>query len=265
MAWMARTASQRRDVQKVLPGARSVIVVAKNYFAPRPKAHPCGGRVSRYAWGRDYHRVMAKPLRRLARYISELQPGAQWYVSIDTGPVAERAWAERAGVGWIGKNGLAIRQGLGSWFFLGVVITTAALAVDSPAMPHCGTCQRCLEACPTRAIVEPGVIDARRCIAYHTIENRGAIPEELACRFGDWLFGCDVCQEVCPWNRSARVTTDPAFEPRPENACIDPGEVFSMDEAAFAARFAGSPIRRATLDGLKRNGRIVIGNGDRGG
>ena len=257
MDWLVRTKDLRQDVRRKLPGARSVVVVARNYYAERPAAPEGTGRVSRYAWGRDYHRVLGKPLRRLADRISQMGDGVRCYCCVDTGPVMEREWAVRAGVGWPGKNGLVLREDLGSWFFLGVIVTTLELAPDPPVASRCGTCQRCVEACPTGAIVEPGVVDARRCISYLTIENRGPIPEEIEPRLGDWVFGCDVCQEVCPWNRKARETSEQDFHPREGQAFVDPDALARMDRAAFEERFAGTAIRRATYDGMQRNARVV--------
>ena len=260
MGWLACTKELRQDPRALLPGARSVVVVASNYYAARPATERPGGRVSRYAWGRDYHRVLRKPLRDLTDFVIGLEDGAQAHQSIDTGPIAECAWASRAGVGWIGKNALLIRQDAGSWVFLGVILTTVALVPDTPAANRCGTCRRCIDACPTGAIIAPGVVDARRCIAYHTIENRKAIPEDLQPLFGDWVFGCDVCQEVCPWNSNARETSFRDFHPRPGHASLDLEGLDAIDETTFKKRFAGSPIRRATLSGMQRNACIVARN-----
>ncbi len=260
MEWMARTKEVRQDARLKLPGARSVVVVARNYYADRPEAEPGAGRVSRYAWGRDYHRVMAGPMKRLAGAISSMEAGTQCYGCVDTGPVLERAWAAQAGVGWIGKNGMALRDGLGSWFFLGVIVTTLQLEPDSPARDRCGTCTRCIDACPTGAIVAPRVVDSRRCISYHTIENRGEIPESLHPQFGAWVFGCDVCQEVCPWNRDVTATTERDFLPRPAHANPELETWASMSAEDFAQMFAGSSIRRATLEGMRRNAAIARAN-----
>jgi epoxyqueuosine reductase len=262
--WMARTKKVRQDARLRLPGARSVVVVARNYYAERPKAAPGTGLVSRYAWGRDYHRVLRKPVSALARSVAELERGAQCYVCIDSGPVLERAWAAQAGVGWIGKNGLVIRSDMGSWFFLGALLTTVELAPDHVAADRCGSCERCVRACPTGAIVEPKVVDARLCISYQTIENRGEIPAALRPRVGRWLCGCDVCQEACPWNRFAQETSESGFRPR--EGCANPDvEAWCVtDEATFNRDFAGTPIRRVTYSGMQRNLRIVRENLDRG-
>ncbi|HOE65185.1 MAG TPA: tRNA epoxyqueuosine(34) reductase QueG [Candidatus Hydrogenedentes bacterium] len=260
MTWMAATKDARQDITRKLPGARSVVVVARNYFAPRPPRPADSGRVSRYAWGRDYHRALLKPVKRLADAIRSLQPDAACYISIDAGPVLEKAWAARAGIGWLGKNSLVLRPGLGSWMFLGVVATTVALEPDAPMPDQCGACRACLDACPTGAIIAPGVVDAARCIAYGTIERRGDIPDDIARRMGDWVFGCDVCQDACPWNRDVAPTTDPDFFPRPGRANPDLAELASLDEHTFFDRFRGSPLVRAKCDGLRRNARIARRN-----
>lgn len=260
MEWMARAAEVRQDVQRKVPGARSVVVVARNYYTPRPAEAAGTGRVARYAWGRDYHRVLKKPLRKLAAQIDALEEGARSYCSVDSGPVLERTWAERAGLAWIGKNSLALRRDMGSWFFLGTVITTVELAPDALEGDWCGTCRACIDACPTSAIVEDGVVDSRRCISYQTIENRGEVPEDVQSRHGGWVFGCDVCQEVCPWNRFARETTETDFLPRGGHANMDLAGLAAMDEASFRSEFEGTPILRARFEGMQRNGRIVLQN-----
>ncbi len=260
MAWMARTEDLRGDVRAKLPEARSVVVVAKNYYSPRPQAAPGAGKVSCYAWGRDYHKVLRKPLVALARHIESLEPGTRCYASVDTGPVLERAWAQRAGVGAVGKNSLSLRRDIGSWFFLGTILTTVELEPDRPAEDLCGTCRLCIDACPTAAIVEPRVVDSRRCISYQTIENRGDIPEDLHAKHGDWIFGCDVCQEVCPWNRFATETSEEDFLPRPGHANPDLDVLLALDEDSFDAEFAGTTLRRAKYSGMMRNAAIVKAN-----
>ncbi len=260
MKWLAQTASTRTDVHRKLPGVRTVVVLARNYYSERPDAPSGHGRVARYAWGRDYHRVLRRPLIRLARHLDALEEGAKSYSSIDTGPIMERAWAQRAGVAAIGKNSLGLRRDLGSWFFLATILTTVELRPDKPAEDLCGTCTLCLETCPTQAIIQPGVVDARRCISYQTIENRGEIPPELSGGHGDWVFGCDVCQEVCPWNRFAKETTMQAFRPRPDQANPVLSDLLEMSEDEFHKRFAGSPLRRAKLHGMRRNAQIAQAN-----
>jgi len=265
MDWMTRSAHIREDVREKVPGAKSVVVVARNYYGPRPDAEVGTGRVARYAWGRDYHRVLKKPLRRLAAQIDLLEEGARSYCSVDSGPVLERTWAERAGLAWIGKNSLALRRDMGSWFFLGTVITTVDLKPDTPEPDWCGTCRACIDACPTSAIVEDGVVDSRRCISYQTIENRGEVPEEVQAGHGDWVFGCDVCQEVCPWNRFAYQSSETDFLPRPGHANLDLTGLAAMDEPSFRKEFEGTPILRARFEGMQRNGRIVSRNQEQEG
>jgi epoxyqueuosine reductase len=264
MEWLARSKEVRQDIRLRLPGARSVVVVARNYYGGEPSEGDTqgrAGRVARYAWGRDYHKVLEKPLRSLADGIARMGEGVRCYCCMDTGPVLERAWAQRAGVGWIGKNGMVVREGLGSWFFIGVIATTLDLEPDAAAEDRCGSCTRCLEACPTGALVEPRVLDARRCLSYLTIEHRGDVPEELAGKYGDRLFGCDACQDACPWNGKVEPTTEAAFRLEGGCASIDLDELLDMDEETFKRRFAGSPIRRATWAGIRRTAGILIGGG----
>jgi epoxyqueuosine reductase len=263
MVWMGTTKAIRQDPRLKLPGARSVVVVARNYYQPDPESPSGSGKVARYARGRDYHKVLKKPLIALARFLDDFGVEQPSYAAVDSGPVMERAWAERAGLGWIGKNSLVLRRDIGSWFFLGTIITEVALVPDAPLPSHCGTCRACLDACPTEAFVAEGVVDARKCIAYHTIENRGEIPDEVGRNMEGWVFGCDICQEVCPWNRFARPTSEGDFAPRPGQAHPDLETLIAIDEAAFNERFAGTPIRRARHSGMQRNARIVLaGNGD---
>ncbi|MBI5092945.1 MAG: tRNA epoxyqueuosine(34) reductase QueG [Candidatus Hydrogenedentes bacterium] len=264
MSWLAATQTVRQNVHLKLPNTKSVVVVARNYYSGEPAPGPSDGRVARYAWGRDYHGIVKKPLRRLARQIVKLEPGASWYCAVDSGPVLERTWAERAGLGWVGKNSLILRRDMGSYFVLGVILTTVELAPDAPIPEYCGNCTACLDACPTGAIVAPKVVDANRCISYHTIENRGEFPGELALSFGKWVFGCDVCQEVCPWNRFATQTSEDAFHPRPGQATPDLDELANLNEETFRTRFAGTPVARAKLAGIQRNARIVRENAYRG-
>lgn len=258
MTWMARDPETRRDIRRKMPEARSVLVVARNYFAERPPMRPGEGRVSRYAWGADYHDVLKPPVQALADFLSALEPDASCYTSIDTGPVMERAWAARAGVGWLGKNGLLIVPDLGSWCFLAVVATSVKLIPDTPLPDRCGTCTRCIDACPTHAIVEPRQVDSTRCIAYHTIENKGDIPEALTPYFGDRVFGCDECQEVCPWNRTARPTSEPAFHPAPHQANPNIQSLRALDDAEFTRRFRNTPMWRGKRKNLLRNADLAL-------
>jgi epoxyqueuosine reductase len=259
MAWMEATRHARQDPHAKLPGTRSVVVCLKHYHHPRPEKAGGTGRVSCYAWGRDYHRALHKPIRRLAAFIRGLNEGAETYCSVDAGPVMEKAWAARAGIGWQGRNSLILRPGEGSYFFLAVIYTTLPLPPDRPMADHCGTCRACIDACPTGAILEEGVVDARRCISYLTIENRGDIPEALGRRMGDWVFGCDICQEVCPHNRPP-TGADPDFAPRPGQAHPHLDSLLTMDENRFRALFAGTPLMRAKLRGMQRNAEVVKRN-----
>jgi len=260
MDWMRRTRDLRQNAALKLPGVRSVVAVAAGYAQPRPPTPPDHGKVALYASFRDYHRVLLPRVRLLGGRLTELAPGTEHYACVDSGPVRERAWAARAGLGWIGKNSLLLHRELGSWLFLGALLTTAELAPDTPAADRCGTCRACLDACPTGAIVAPRVVDSNRCIAYHTIENKGAVPGEVGGRAGDWVFGCDVCQEACPWNRRAPETTEPDFRLRPGVAAPPLDELAGMDEETFGARFNGTPVRRAGLEGMRRNARAVLRN-----
>lgn len=261
MRWMAERREKRGDPRRMLPGARSVVAAALNYFTPVPhSADPECAKVSRYAWGDDYHDVFGSRLRQLQDWMTAEFPGSQnlWYV--DTGPVMEKAWAQRAGIGWIGKHTNVITREKGSWVFLGEVLTTLELDPDLPATDHCGSCTLCIEACPTGAIVEPYLLDSGRCISYLTIEHRGAIPERLAEKLDGWIFGCDICQDVCPWNRRfASPSNEPAFLPRPGNSAPVLEEWAAMSEEAFGRLSAKSPIRRAKWAGFIRNIRAVIG------
>jgi epoxyqueuosine reductase len=255
MKWMERRAAERKDVRTLVPQARSVIVVALNYYTPF--VHGTDGsavRVSRYAWGEDYHTVMGERLQRFWAWMQEEFSGVEgkWYV--DTGPVMEKAWAQRAGIGWLGKHTNIISRELGSWVFFGVIISSLELEPDTPAVDRCGTCTRCIDACPTAAIVEPYVLDAGRCIPYLTIEHRGPIDPDLSGLLDGWIFGCDICQDVCPWNRK-RAAASPVEEFAPRDGFLQPDveEWGKMTPEQFAMRFAGSPVLRTKHAGFVRN------------
>lgn len=260
--------------QELLPGAQSIISLALNYYPADPADDPAApasnalpenpgltGQIARYARGRDYHRVMKKGMR---DYVAGLAArldtpiAARWYV--DDGPMLDRAAAARAGLGWFGKNSNILTPELGSWVFLGQVITDLKIAPDGPLVKTCGSCVRCIDACPTGAIVAPYVIDNARCISHLTIENRGAIPQEMRPLMGDWIFGCDLCQEVCPVNRKAQPSQEPAFG-QAALATADLIAILEMAETDFRERFRGTPILRAKLTGLQRNACVALGNG----
>ncbi len=251
---------RRADPRIILPETHTVLVVAAPYAsAPHPSLSPLHGRVSRYAWGADYHQWLLRDLETLVQRLTAMHGPFPYRCYVDTGPVLERAWARAAGLGWIGKNANLIHSRLGSYLFLGVALLGLELE-PSPArrLPHCGHCMRCLEACPTGALVAPQVVDARRCIAYLTIEHRGAIPPELRSLLGAWIFGCDVCQEVCPWNRKPLAIHESM--PAPPTATLDLIELLTMRETDFRMRFRHTPLWRATWQGLARNAAVVLGN-----
>jgi len=258
MGWMERTSSKRTDIRQVVPGAQSVVVVGTNYYTPVEHSnHPESAKISRYAWGDDYHDVIGPRLDVLCEFIKGASPDAvtRWYV--DTGPVMEKVWASRAGIGWQGKHTNVITRDFGSWVFLGVVITDLLLQSDSPIEDLCGTCTTCIEACPTDAIIAPYQLDASKCISYLTIEHKGDIPDGLQDKFENWFFGCDICQDVCPWNRFQKGSNESAFHPRLGN--ITPGirELGQMTEDQFSKVFEGSPVKRTKWSGLMRNVRGV--------
>ena len=255
MDWMQDTRAERVDPARLLPGVRSAVVVALHY-GPRDD-DPSWDVVARYARGRDYHDVMRPRLHALRDYLHEAC-GAGVRASLDTSAVLERDLAAAAGLGWIGKNTNLIAAGAGSYFFIGTVLTTAVLVPDGPAADHCGTCTACLDACPTDAFVGPYVLDARRCLAYLTIEHRGAIADDWKPHVRDWLFGCDVCQEVCPWNRKAPLAREPALAPSGPLPGLD--ELLAMDEPTFRARFRGTAMFRAKRSGLARNAALILGH-----
>jgi epoxyqueuosine reductase len=243
-----------------------VIVVAANYYPGPPPAHagnPAHGRISNYAWGHDYHHLLKSRLIDLDRFLVAETGAARGRAFVDTGPVLERDFAALAGLGFVGKNTCLIHPRLGSWLFLGVLLTPVALESSAPARVQggCGTCTRCLDVCPTGALVTPYVLDARRCISYLTIELRDAIPSQFHRQMGNWIFGCDLCQTVCPYNqRFARPTAEPAFQPVPSRQAPRLDELSALDEASFRRLFRHSPVLRARWEGLQRNVKIALAN-----
>lgn len=262
MRYLESRASAYSHPRHVLDGVRSLLVLGMNYRRLEPESPQHGrGRVSRYAWGRDYHDLIHDRLRQLLDFLSDLAPGARARGIVDTAPLLEKEFAELAGLGWIGKNTLLLNRELGSWFFLAVLLTDVELEFDLPSpQDHCGTCRACLDACPTGAFVEPHVLDSRRCISYLTIELRGPIPRELRAGVGDWLLGCDICQDVCPWNHRPPAANEPAFAPAPDGNGLELAELFLLDDAAFRARFRETPFWRPKRRGILRNAATVLGN-----
>jgi epoxyqueuosine reductase len=270
MAYMAteRARQRRADPRRIVPGCRSIVVVGMNCLPdarPDLSAHPM--RIAAYARGRDYHGLMLERIEALGRFLqAEAREPVAYRAYVDTGPLLERELAQRAGLGWVGKNTCLINPSHGSHFLLGELLVTLALERDAPfEADRCGSCTRCLDACPTACILPDRTLDARRCISYLTIELRGAIPEDLRPEIGDWLFGCDICQQVCPWNlRFAGPTLDPAFRPRAELVDPQASRFLSLSEAGFLHEFEGSPLLRPGRRGMARNAAVAAGNrGDR--
>lgn len=263
MDWLARGEEKRCDPQKVLPGARSVIVVGMSYWqgegniGERKPETGKKGRIARYAWGDDYHDVMLSKLRELDAFMQRHGGVQKCYV--DTGPVLERDYAAEAGVGWHGKSTMLVDRQLGTWFFLGEILTTLELPVDAPQTARCGSCTRCITACPTGAITEPYRLDARRCISYLTIELKGSIPLEMRPLIGDRIYGCDTCLDVCPWNRLAALSRETAFAARPAVG-MQLREYLELTDEQFRALFRGSPIKRIKRRGFLRNVCVALGN-----
>jgi epoxyqueuosine reductase len=265
MTYLHRSAERRADVRRVLPSARTVIVTGTVYNTDAPYStegtDPGRAQIARYAWGDDYHDVLGPRLEALVEWMREASPerfDVRTYV--DTGPVQERVYARHAGLGWIGKNTCLINPELGSWLFLGEIICSLPLEVDAPAFDQCGTCTLCLEACPTHAIVAPGVLDSTRCISYLTIEQRGPIPDEFVRAIGSRVYGCDVCQEVCPWNHIAPRSDAPAWQARPAWKDADLQNLWEQSDDELASAMRGSPMRRTKVSGLRRNVAAALRN-----
>lgn len=262
MHYMRRHATAREHPRHVLDGVRSIIVTAMNYRThdPDPPTR-IEGRVSRYAWGRDYHELIRGRLKELLQFIQSESPDVRGRAVVDTAPLLERDFARIAGLGWLGKNTMLISKRRGSWLFLGAVLIDLELEYDEPHhADHCGTCRRCLDACPTQAFVGPHQLDSRRCISYLTIELRGPVPIELRAGVGDWLFGCDVCQDVCPWNRKAPASVEPAFQPTAGMTNWNLIELLKLPDEELRELIRGTAMERAGVAGLRRNAAIVLGN-----
>ena len=262
MKYLADHVEAYHHPRYVLDGAKSILMLGVNYRTIEPGETDKGqGKLARYAWGRDYHEVVREKLNRLTDFHRNLLPDAGVRGVVDTTPLLEREFARRAGLGWIGRNTMLVNEQFGSWLFLAALLTTEELAYDkSAAVDHCGSCTACLDACPTEALVEPYCLDARKCLSYLTIEHRGPIPADLRSRLGDWLFGCDCCQRVCPHNQDTPRASEESFRPRPGANPVDLIELFTLDDTAFRKRFRDTPLGRSKRRGILRNAAVVLGN-----
>jgi epoxyqueuosine reductase len=261
MAWLARDPEKLTDPRKLFPPAISVVVVTKNYYTPSQHTDdPATGKVSRYAWGDDYHDVVGSSLRSLWSWMQSEIPDVEGKVCVDIQPMMDKAWAVRAGLGWIGKHTNLITTEYGSWVFIGELLLNVALDYDNQTEPdHCGSCNMCIDACPTQAIVEPYVVDSNNCISYATIELREPeIPATLSEHLEGWLYGCDICQDVCPWNRFEQAADEPRFQPREGNVNLPLSDALDLTTEQYVERFRGSAMKRAKLSGLKRNARALL-------
>ena len=261
MAWLERNPHRRCDPREVLPGCRTVICLALNYFPgknPFPENHPGGYRIARYAWNNDYHDLIEKKLRELDQKLQTLGGTQKFYV--DTGPVLERDFASDAGLGWNGKSTMQIHRRLGTWFFLADILTTLDFTPDAPIRDHCGSCTRCMTACPTQAITAPRQLDARRCVSYLTIEHKGPIPHEFRRAIGNRIYGCDDCLQACPWNRFASTSREASFHARESVFSMEMRDFLSLTDESFRALFAKSPIKRIKRPAFLRNVCVALGN-----
>ena len=258
MEWMKRTAAERQDPRRVMPEVRSVIVLSTNYFHEESSPDAGTGRIARYAWSDDYHEIIKPRLETLAALMEKA--GGQQRCFVDSGPVLERDWAAASGISWHGKSTMGIHPQLGTWFFLSVIFTSLEFPPDAPLPDRCGSCTRCIDACPTQAITAPHQLDARRCISFLTIENKGPIPEQFRQAMGDRIFGCDDCLDACPWNRFAQASRDTALQVRDDLLKTPLREFLHLDDQQFKALFRNSPILRAKRRGFLRNVCVALGN-----
>jgi epoxyqueuosine reductase len=261
MGYMARDPEQRADPRLLLPAAKSVVCVALNYYRPEKHSEtPDTGKISRYAWGDDYHDVLRDKLKLLLEWVCERAPEVEGKICVDSSPMMDKAWAVRAGIGWLGKHTNVITREFGSWVFLGELLLSIELDYDSfIEADHCGKCTACLDACPTAAIIAPYRLDATRCISYGTIELRSEeLPEPIRSNSGGWVFGCDICQDVCPWSRFSKPTAEGRFTPRPGIVAPDLQSLAEMSQEDFSARFRRNPVKRAKVTGLRRNARTLL-------
>ena len=266
MEWMERNIAQRWDIKKIMPDVQSIIVLAYNYYTgehypEKDELKPNEGLISRYAWNYDYHDIVKQKARDLAEFITEKVPSHNYKCYVDTGPVLEKIWAEKAGIGWQGKNSLILSKKFGSYFFIGVILSNLSFEADEPVKDYCMTCTKCMDGCPTGAITEPKIVDSRKCISYWTIESDPdeVMPEEVAENADNRIFGCDICQEVCPWNRNLPpVSEDGNFHPRNDDPVLTFEFIDALNQSDFTRRFRKSPVKRAKLQGLKRNAATVL-------
>ena len=258
MKYMEGHFEKRLDPRKLVPGTKSVVSLLFNYHNPDL---PIGGegtpRISQYAYGKDYHHVIKWKLKELLKFLRNEWGQVEGRVFVDSAPVLERAWAEKSGLGWVGKHSLLISKKRGSYFFLAEIMLDVELEEDTPVLDHCGNCTKCIDACPTGAIVKPYVVDGSKCISYFTIELKGAIPEPMVGKFGDWVFGCDICQEVCPWNRHSERHQEPEFLNHPELLEMSQDDWLDLTEEVFENTFKDSPIKRTGFKGIKRNVKFI--------
>ena len=265
MSYMEKNFYKRKDVREILPTAKSVISLAINYYTPEKNSNETNkgkaclpvGKVSRYAWGKDYHLIIWQKLDELETSLKELEPELETLSYVDTGPVMDKAWAVRAGIGWMGKHTNVINPDYGSWFFIATIITNYEFDYAEMMTDHCGTCTACIDACPTNAIIQEYVVDANKCISFQTIENKVEIPVELKGKIDNWIFGCDICQDVCPWNQKFSVISS-VKEFHPLNKELTYDEVMNLDNQTFKEQFAESPINRTKLKGLQRNAKFLF-------
>ncbi len=265
MGWMENHFEKRVDPRRLVEGARSVISVIQNYYQPAESSpRKDHGRISRYAWGDDYHAVMKEKLYALFEWLDHEAGGIEGRVFVDSAPVLDKVWAQRSGLGWIGKHTNLINRALGSYFFIGELIVDVPLSYDRATGDFCGSCTRCIDACPTDAIYRPYAVDANRCISYWTIEHRGDdVPDDLRSDFDNWIFGCDICQDVCPWNKFKKPSDEQRYEPRPGTTDTPLTDWEELDLETFRRRFRNSPIKRTKFDGFQRNVRVARKNAER--
>lgn len=258
MSYMDKNLHKRKDVKEILPTAKSVISLALNYYTPENHSDKNDtGKVSRYAWGKDYHLIIWQKLDELETMLKEIEPEFETLSYVDTGPVMDKVWAVRAGIGWMGKHTNVINPDYGSWFFIATIITNYEFDYSQIITDHCGNCTACIDACPTNAIVQEYVVDANKCISFQTIENKEEIPVELKENFDNWIFGCDICQDVCPWNQKfSQQSWIQEFYPYHKE--LNYNEIIKLDEQSFKERFAESPIKRTKLKGLQRNAKFLF-------